>query len=265
MPRARNPLAFNEVPALYDRFRPGYPIGAIDALLELASVPDRGRVLEIGPGTGQLTMPLAVRGYAITALEPGPRLAAFLARKARALPNVEVVQARMEDAALEPASWDLVVSATAFHWVDPEARWAIAANALRPNGALGLLRTDHAMGAQSRAYYEGAAPIYRRLTPDGDEPYQPPPETEIGGFRDEMAASGWFEVVEERQFGWDRRHTSATLIGLLRTYSDHRAIARRRRLALTNELRALIDDELGGSFVDRYVTTLCVGRPIARR
>lgn len=54
--------------------------------------PDR-RVLEIGPGTGQLTRPLAETGCRLTAVELGPSLAAVARRHLSARRGAEVVVA----------------------------------------------------------------------------------------------------------------------------------------------------------------------------
>ena len=67
---------FNDVAELYDRARPGYPSEIIDAIVERSGIPERGRILEIGCGTGQITLPFAERGYTIVAIEPGDRTAA---------------------------------------------------------------------------------------------------------------------------------------------------------------------------------------------
>ncbi len=260
MTRNRSPLAFDEIPTLYDRFRPGYPAAAIEALIELGQVPEQADVLEIGPGTGQLTIPLADRGLIITAVEPGPRLAQLVTRKLRRYGGAKVIKSRFEDADIPSGSFDLVVSATAFHWVDPETRYDLAAAALRPTGALALLRNDHVRGQDNLRYYERAADIYRHHAPQFGPPYEPPGEAQVAGFKSEMIDSGAFRIVEERRFGWDQWYDSRTLIGLLRTHSDHRALTTARRAALVREIRGLVDTELGGSFIDRYVTTVCIGR-----
>ena len=70
MARCRQ-YVFNEVAALYDEVRPGYPPAIVDAAVALAALPSGGRILEIGCGTGQITLPFAMRGYSILALEPG--------------------------------------------------------------------------------------------------------------------------------------------------------------------------------------------------
>lgn len=49
--------------------------------------------------------------------------------------------ASFEDFAAPEASFDLIVSGTAFHWVDPEVRFRKPARLLRPGGWLALLET----------------------------------------------------------------------------------------------------------------------------
>ena len=259
---ARGPggLIFDDVPSLYDRYRPGYPDRAAAALVELAQLRDGSKVLEVGAGTGQLTTALVDRGLIVTALEPGARMAALLRRKLAPFPSATVVVARLEDAGSFDVSFDAVISATAFHWVDPDRRYALAGQVLRDRGSLALIRNDHALSPQSEAYYRGVAPIYERLAPEMGPPYAPPPEREIPGLRDEIVASGVFELVDERQFAWNEEYAASALIGLLRTYPQHRQMPSARRRTLLGEIRRFVEEELGDRFVDRYVTTVCVGR-----
>ena len=51
---------FNEEPELYDRTRPGYPPGVFEDLAALAELSRGSRVLELGCGTGQATVPLVI-------------------------------------------------------------------------------------------------------------------------------------------------------------------------------------------------------------
>jgi hypothetical protein len=99
-----------------------------------------------------------------------------------------------------------------------------------------------------------------RHAPELLDDFDVPAEAEVPGFAEEMAASGFFAVVGQRQFGWDQPYTGATVAGMLGTHSVHRALPRRRRSALLRDIRSFVETELGGSYVDRYVTTVCVGR-----
>src|SRR6266542_2199055 len=84
---------FNQAADLYDRARPGYPPALFDDLAELAGVGPGCRVLEIGPGTGQATVPLAERGCHIVAVELGADLAAVARPDQQALPDRAVGRA----------------------------------------------------------------------------------------------------------------------------------------------------------------------------
>jgi SAM-dependent methyltransferase len=127
---------FNEVAREYDRHRPTYPQALIDRACERLSPGDE--VLEVGCGTGQLTRGLLARGLRVTAIEPGARLAA-LARE-RLQGELDLVEARLEDAHLPRAGFRAVFSASAIHWVDPDVGWRIAAEALAPGGTLALIQ-----------------------------------------------------------------------------------------------------------------------------
>jgi SAM-dependent methyltransferase len=63
--------------AVYQRTRPVCPPALFDDLMRLAGLAPGDRVLEIAPGTGQATVPLAERGLAVTAVELDPALAAL--------------------------------------------------------------------------------------------------------------------------------------------------------------------------------------------
>src|SRR5438874_7339852 len=114
--------SFDEVAELYDKARPGYPQRLVDDLVALTSLDKGRRVLEIGPGTGQLTVPLAERGVSLVAVELGSNLAEIARRKLAPFEHAEVVIADFDDWNLPSEPFDLVVAATAFHWLDPARR-----------------------------------------------------------------------------------------------------------------------------------------------
>ncbi len=137
---------FDEAAELYDRARPGYPAALFDDLAGLACCGPGCRVLEIGCGTGQASVPLAARGCALVCVELGPSMAAVARRNLARFPAARVVTAAFEDWPLPPEPFDLVLSATAFHWLDPAVRVVKSADALRPGGALATIATYHVAG-----------------------------------------------------------------------------------------------------------------------
>ncbi len=156
---------FDQAAELYDRTRPGYPAALFDDLAELTSIGPGSRVLEIGPGTGQATLPLAERGCQVVAVELGADLAAVARRNLAGFPRVEVVTAAFEDWPLPAEPFDLVLAATAFHWIDPSVRVGKVADALRPGGSLATITTEHIAGGDE-SFFAEVQDCYVRWDPD---------------------------------------------------------------------------------------------------
>ena len=129
---------FDYDPENYDRARPSYPPALFDDLWAYLDPGARAQpaTVEVGPATGQATHSLLARGARVTAVELGPRLAAFLAAKYVDQPALRVVNAAFEDALLPEASADLLFSATAYHWVDAAVRMSRPHALLRPGGII---------------------------------------------------------------------------------------------------------------------------------
>ena len=155
---------FDQAAELYDRVRPRYPPALFDDLAALTGIGPGSRVLEIGPGTGQATIPLAERGCQVVAVELGAHLAAAARRNLARFPAVEVVTAPFEDWPLPAEPFDLVLAATAFHWIDPAVRVAKAADALRPGGWLATIATHHVAGGDE-SFFAAAQDCYIRWDP----------------------------------------------------------------------------------------------------
>ncbi|MFD7069279.1 class I SAM-dependent methyltransferase [Streptomyces sp. NPDC059913] len=132
-PRA---LSFDRAAAQYAAARPGYPPALLDAVEELAGRPLRGaRTADVGAGTGIATRLLHERGARVTAVEPGPGMAAELHRS---LPHLPVVRGDGNHLPLATASADLITYAQSWHWTDPELAAPEAVRVLCPGGALAL-------------------------------------------------------------------------------------------------------------------------------
>ena len=131
---------FDEIAADYDRRRPAYPDELVGQACQVARIGRGDPVLEVGCGTGQLTRSLLARGLHVTALEPGPSLIALARQNLEGAGPVEFVNAQFEEAELTHAQFQAVFSASAFHWIDPEAGWQKAADVLAPGGTLALMQ-----------------------------------------------------------------------------------------------------------------------------
>lgn len=125
-------LSFGEEAAAYERGRPSYPPEAIDWLLP----PQAQRVLDLGAGTGKLTVRLVERGLDVVAVDPIPEMLEVLSRS---LPDTPALLGTAEEIPLPDDSVDSVVVAQAWHWFDPQRAAKEIARVLRPGGRLGLV------------------------------------------------------------------------------------------------------------------------------
>jgi protein-L-isoaspartate O-methyltransferase len=110
----------------------------ISDLVRLAGLEPGDRVLEIGCGTGQATVPLAERGLAVTAIALDPELARLATAKLAGFDAVEVITGSFEDWAPEGDVLDAVVAVNSLHWVDSALRNAKPAQLLNFAGALAV-------------------------------------------------------------------------------------------------------------------------------
>ena len=138
--RRRQRMLFDSIAESYDATRERYPEEIVDELFATAGLGAGSPVLEVGCGTGQLTSQLAERGVALTAIDIGPSMVAAATRHVDGL-DVSLRVCAFEDLEAPQGSFAAIVSATAFHWIDPDVAWAKSAELLQPGGWIAVLST----------------------------------------------------------------------------------------------------------------------------
>jgi ubiquinone/menaquinone biosynthesis C-methylase UbiE len=115
-----------------------------DRLITQADLRDGHRVLEIGCGTGNLTIKTkrACPGVDIVGSDPDPRALSRAQRKARELSGIRFENGYAQQLPYADGEFDRVLSALMLHHLDAEVKAGTAAEAwrvLRPGGQLHLL------------------------------------------------------------------------------------------------------------------------------
>src|SRR5918998_4592261 len=85
-----------------------------------------------------------------------------------------VLASPFEDWPLEEEPFELVVSATGFHWVDPAIRYRKSAQALRPAGSLALIWNRPYPQGSSEGFPEALEDVHRREAPELAPERRPP-------------------------------------------------------------------------------------------
>jgi cyclopropane fatty-acyl-phospholipid synthase-like methyltransferase len=252
-------LAFGRVAELYDRARPSYPPEAIDGLLDFADMRAGAQVLELGAGTGKATRLLAERGLLITALEPDAAMASVARRNCAAHANVEIEQAAFE--AWRPTRpVQAVVSAQAWHWIEPAARYRLAAAALADRGCLAAIWTFPEWATMPlcdalQAAYAQAAP---NLAPDFPMHPASEPTRLAGDWTGEIERSARFTEAQILTYSWAARYSAAEYCDLLETHQDHILLAPAERSRLLSAITEVIQS--AGEIEVDFVTLVCLAR-----
>lgn len=195
----------------YDRHRPGYAPGAIDAmLLGLAPPP---QAASIGCGTGICCRLLAARGAHVIGIDPNEDMLAEASRQSEGKAgNVDYRRGTGDDTGLPAASLDLVLCAQSFHWFNSEAALAEFHRILRERGRLAMMWNVRSKDDPfSRSYSDIARRAQRhaettgRVTPRarGADPTE----------------TGLFEITEEASFENPQFLDEAALLGRLHSAS----------------------------------------------
>jgi SAM-dependent methyltransferase len=210
----------------YQRTRPVCPPELFDDLVRLAGLAPGDRVVEIGCGTGQATVPLAERGLAVTAIELGTKLADMARSRLAGFPAVRVITGAFEDWQPPAEPTDAVVAVNSLHWVPEGLRYARPHEVLRPGGFLAVVGCQWARPAGGHRFWSDVQEDYQAVGYAGDPP--PPPE-QIGPRHLPPNASGLFTEVASLRYPFEVRYTAADYLTILATQSSTHALGAARR------------------------------------
>jgi SAM-dependent methyltransferase len=247
---------FDAAAQLYDEVRPRYPEEIIEHIIAFAALPAQGRVFEVGCGTGQMTLPFAQRGYTVVALDHGERLAALAAQHCRPYPQVRVAPCAFEVWQDTPESYDLFLSAQAFHWIDPTYGFARAAELLKTGGTIALVwRLDRSQGS---AFWQATAPIYDTYNPQTSSGNLPL-ETKVDLYRQALRTSRQFTGMHEVCKASTKRYSGEEYLKLLHTFSDHRAMPEPNKSRFFEAIGQVIA-QMGGEVIRDYETLVLLAK-----
>jgi SAM-dependent methyltransferase len=251
----------------YRLARPPYPAELYQLLADRCGLAPGVRVLEIGAGTGQATRELLARGARVTAVEPGARLAAHLAADlATDLPELEsnqltIVNEMVETAPLADQGFDIVASATAFHWVRVAVALPRLARALVPGGWLAVWWTVFGDPTRPTPFRDAVEVLYNRNLPDKRYPSERGP-LNIESWCDELSQGGHFTRPEVVQLRWEHALTADGARRLFGSFPNVNELDPRRRAEHLEAIADLVRAE-GGLVLDPYVTVVYLSRPSA--
>lgn len=199
-----------EVAAFYAAHRLGFPAPVVDLLVDALDLPPDASVLDLGCGTGQLTVPLAQRYAGVIGADPSPDMLGLARAGAPGSPAAWLLAADSDIGRLPLlAGLDAVTIATAIHLLDRPALFAALAATMTPRGRVAVIANgeplwlgDSDWSRALRGYLESWLGMPLR-SPCGSD------AAARAGYREELAAAGFpaaSEVSSDRAepYGWER-------------------------------------------------------------
>jgi SAM-dependent methyltransferase len=235
----------------YDRARPSYPAALVDRIVAASPGTGAPQILDVGCGTGISGRLFQAAGCQVLGVDPDARMAK-LARSS----GLDVEVAKFEEWDAGDRTFDAVIAAQAWHWVDPVAGAAKAAAVLRPEARLAVFWNAFQPPADLRAAF---GEVYKRALPDspvGGFWSRPAVDAYLAGCgkaADAMRQAGGFGEPETWRFDWSRPYTRDEWLDVVPTFGGHSLLPPQVQAELLAGIGAAVD-AAGGAFTMEYAT-----------
>ena len=234
---------FDTVAATYEKLRPGYVDALYQDVFAYCPLDASSRAVEVGIGGGLATEPVLKTGCAVTAVEPGVNFCGLCRERFAAYPTFSVIHGKFEEVELPGDCFDLIYSASAFHWVPEEIGYRKVFDSLKPGGAFARFANHPYKDKGRPGMHEALQAVYAVYMPGSLVPEEY--SEDAARARAQIAAKYGFADIQHRLYHRTRDFTAVEYILLLGTYSDHIAIEKETRGRFFREIEQAING-LGG-------------------
>lgn len=232
---------FDEAVSNYEKRRPNYGTELFEDIINYAEINKDKSLIEIGCGTGQATEPLLKTNCKVTAVELGENLSSFTREKFKSYKNFNVVYSAFEDYDCDDNKFDMLYSATAFHWIPDEIGYKKAYRVIKNGGTLALFWNrpsindkDNPLHQKIQSFYNELLPHWSYKVTNNDD------KSRYSNIINKIEQYG-FMNIELKLYNNTRKITGVEYIELLNTYSDHLALEKTIKARLFNGIRTVIE------------------------
>lgn len=207
-----------EVARNYARYRRGYPPAVIDSLVRAFALNPSDIAIDLGCGTGQLTLPLASTVRSVIGVDPEPDMLGLAADAARAgdVRNVSWMLGFESDLAtigglLLPQSVGAITVATAIHWMNSRVLFRDARPLLRDGGGIAIVTNGTPLWLQDTDWSRVLRSVLEEWTGRAVTSACGTDEAARDKYATELSAAGY--MTSEVRIAYDAELDLETLIG----------------------------------------------------
>lgn len=240
---------FDTVASTYEKFRPGYVDELYKMVFDYIILNESCYVIEVGIGGGQATLPILKTECNLTAVEYGEKFSKLCKEKFKEYRNFSIITNKFEDMNFSDGTYDLVYSASAFHWIPENIGYTKVFSMLKSGGAFARFANHPYRAKGNLPLSEKIDRIY------GDYYYKyynkkqeiPTEYTKKQAIqRAKIAEKYGFVDIKYALFHRTRTFSASEYSKLLGTYSDHIAIEESIRKEFFSKIEEAINNH-GGS------------------
>ncbi len=236
-------LTFNEDEYNYDKIRPCYPNELYNDIFSYSKITSESKILEIGIGTGQATLPFLDKKCNVTAVELGDKLAKYSKNKFSEYKNFNIINSDFLKCNLSTKTFDLIYSATAFHWISKDHGYAKIKTLLKQGGTLSLFWNHPFVSRKDDESNIASMKVYSKYRPNDNHAVEFN-RTDCQKYTDELKDYG-FTDIKSKIYHRIRTLSTDEYLSLLNTYSDHLALPENIKSAFEKDMKNAID-AIGG-------------------
>ncbi len=246
---------FDTAALAYEKWRPGYSDELYEMIFDYISLGKSSNVVEVGIGGGQATLPFLKKGCKLTAVECGERFSEICRRKFKDYPDFKIITNKFELTDFEADTYDLVYSASAFHWVPEKEGYSKVYSMLKNGGAFARFANHPYRAEKNPALSYEMDKIYDAYYYTFHKKKREP----LAGYTEQRAKE---QAMTAEKYGFTdiryalfhrvRTFQAREYTALLGTYSDHIVIEE----SIRNEFFAKIEEAINryGGTIDIYDT-----------
>jgi SAM-dependent methyltransferase len=249
-----NKNVFNDIISDYEIARPGYTSELFTDIVEYSMIKNDAKILEIGSGPGQATDYFVKNRYSITGLEIGEKQVQYLSEKYSEYTNFNSICTSFEDFKCDKDTYNLIFSATAFHWIKPEIGYPKIYNLLKRNGVMAVFWHMSSIIEPKTEMLNQIRNIFRKYAPELDTYITMKEAEDLHDLRiSEIGTNNLFDKPVTKIYRWDDEYTTQRYLKLINSYSDFHSLSDDKRQAILDNIADYIDSKEGKIVVPQKV------------